>query len=277
MAAGQWTRRRRSSGHYGSPIGRRTNNAGVCVAEQTAAPMVGHHLNGKSYLSDLIECPFLRRAALQLGAPASHRSGSPAACALAATGTSGPINWPMLAELAANTPPTRRCIPGGARPEPRAIRPAPGRHQARPPEWRAATIWAASPRAPSRRPAVVCLHSGRELCDDDQLAATLRAPGRPAVAPLATGSPRLSAAHGRLIDGPPGSHVNSPLPTWICIQQPTLSPAKSARTMSSMSTGNGLKVTAFSYWSCQVQRSLRAWSYTSCTLGSYWITIVFSK
>ena len=44
----------------------------------------------------------------------------------------------------------------------------------------------------------------------------------------------------------------------ICIQQPTLSPAKSARTTSSMSTGNGRKVTDFSYWSCHVQRNLRA-------------------
>lgn len=60
--------------------------------------------------------------------------------------------------------------------------------------------------------------------------------------------------------------INWHLPTWICIQHPTLSPAKSARTTSSMSTGNGRNVTDFSYWSCHVHRSFRAWSHTSCTL-----------
>uniref|UniRef100_A0A182ILY6 Uncharacterized protein n=1 Tax=Anopheles atroparvus TaxID=41427 RepID=A0A182ILY6_ANOAO len=80
-----------------------------------------------------------------------------------------------------------------------------------------------------------------------------------------------------ILTRPDTSDAHGPLPTWICIQQPTLSPAKSARITSSMSTGNGRKVTDFSYWSCQVQRSLRAWSHTSCTCGSYCSTMMFSK
>lgn len=76
---------------------------------------------------------------------------------------------------------------------------------------------------------------------------------------------------------PDTSDAHGPLPTWICIQQPTLSPAKSARTTSNMSTGNGRNVTLFSYWSCHVQRSFLAWSHTSCTCGSYCTTIMFSK
>lgn len=80
-----------------------------------------------------------------------------------------------------------------------------------------------------------------------------------------------------ILTNPETSEAQGPLPTWICIQQPTLSPAKSARTTSNISTGNGRKVTDFSYWSCHVQRSLRAWSQTSCTCGSNWTIIVFSK
>jgi len=80
-----------------------------------------------------------------------------------------------------------------------------------------------------------------------------------------------------ILTKPETSDAQGPLPTWICIQQPTLSPAKSALTTSSMSTGNGRNVTAFSYWLCHVQRSLRAWSQTSCTCGSYWKMTVFSK
>ena len=80
-----------------------------------------------------------------------------------------------------------------------------------------------------------------------------------------------------ILTKPETSEAHGPFPTWICIQQPTLSPAKSARTTSNMSTGNGRNVTDFSYWSCQVQRNLRAWSQTSCTCGSNWTMMVFSK
>ena len=42
----------------------------------------------------------------------------------------------------------------------------------------------------------------------------------------------------------------------MCIQHPTLSPAKSARTTSNMSTGNGLKVTDFSYYTICIKSIL---------------------
>ncbi len=80
-----------------------------------------------------------------------------------------------------------------------------------------------------------------------------------------------------ILTRPDTSDAQGPLPTCICIQQPTLSPAKSARTTSSMSTGKGRNVTDFSYWSCQVHLSFLAWSHTSCTCGSYWMTMMFSK
>ena len=64
-----------------------------------------------------------------------------------------------------------------------------------------------------------------------------------------------------ILTSPETSEAQGPFPTWICIQHPTLSPAKSALTTSNMSTGKGRKVTDFSYWSCQVQRSFLKWEF----------------